>query len=266
MLKYFWQKNTLVRISVIVHLLALLAIVIKPAFWPWIGLVVLINHIIVAAAGLWPRSQCLGVNWSQLPKQSIDNNEIALTIDDGPDPIVTPKVLEILEQYQVKATFFCIGDKAEQYPEICKDIVQRGHAIENHTQHHRHHFSLLGPNGFLREISAAQHTLATITGQTPQFFRAPAGLRNPFLAPVLCHLKLTLASWSVRAFDTQHNHLTTIKNKLLSGLKPGAILLIHDGNAANSQNGVPVILEVLPELLAAAASLQLKFVTLRQTL
>ena len=124
----------------------------------------------------------------------------------------------------------------------------------------------MGPRGFARELKAAQNTLTTITGQRPQFFRAPAGLRNPFLDPVLNRLGLQLATWSVRGFDTRIGDAERVKEKLMQGLRAGAILLVHDGNAARSADGRPVILDVLPALLESAATASLRFVTLRQAL
>jgi peptidoglycan/xylan/chitin deacetylase (PgdA/CDA1 family) len=98
------------------------------------------------------------------------------------------------------------------------------------------------------------------------FFRAPAGLRNPFLDPVLARLGLRLASWSARGFDTRIGDVERVKNRLLRGLRAGAILLLHDGNAARTPGGTPVILEVLPTVLAAARAANLRFVTLRHAL
>jgi peptidoglycan/xylan/chitin deacetylase (PgdA/CDA1 family) len=98
------------------------------------------------------------------------------------------------------------------------------------------------------------------------FFRAPAGLRNPFLDPVLTRLGLRLASWSARGFDTRTSDAERVKYRLLRHLRAGSILLLHDGNAARTSNGVPVVLEVLPTVLASAAAANLRFVTLRQAL
>ena len=98
------------------------------------------------------------------------------------------------------------------------------------------------------------------------FFRAPAGLRNPFLDPVLARLGLTLASWSARGFDTRIGDAERVRQALLRGLQAGAILLLHDGNAARSPRGIPVILEVLPAVLEAAAAAGLRLVTLRDAL
>jgi peptidoglycan/xylan/chitin deacetylase (PgdA/CDA1 family) len=98
------------------------------------------------------------------------------------------------------------------------------------------------------------------------FFRAPAGLRNLFLDPVLARLGLQLASWSARGFDTRNGDAESVKNKLLHNLRAGAILLLHDGNAARTPDGIPVILEVLPAVLDYAAAANLRFVTLRLAL
>ncbi|SFB73101.1 Peptidoglycan/xylan/chitin deacetylase, PgdA/CDA1 family [Polaromonas sp. OV174] len=261
-----WRPTVLVQASVALHLLALLALLAAPGQWPWVLAVLVLNHLLIAATGLWPRSHWLGSNWTRLPAAATARREVALTIDDGPDPEVTPQVLDLLDRYAVKATFFCIGEKVLRHPDLCREIVRRGHAVENHSQHHRHHFSLMGSRGMTREIAAAQDTLTAVSGQRPLFFRAPAGLRNPFLDPVLHRLGLQLASWSVRGFDTRIGDAARVKAKLLTGLNAGAILLLHDGNAARSATGKPVILEVLPELLDSVAAAQLHTVTLRQAL
>lgn len=261
-----WRATPLVLLSVLLHAAALLAIVAKPGLWQWVLAVIVSNHAVLAAIGLWPRSHWLGPNWTRLPTAAATRNEIALTIDDGPDPIVTPQVLDILDRYAAKATFFCIGRNAADYPDLCRDIVRRGHAVENHSQHHRHHFSLMGPSAIARELQAAQETLSTVCGQRPLFFRAPAGLRNPFLDRVLYRLGLRLATWSVRGFDTRVSDADRVKKTLLRGLQAGAILLLHDGNAARTAGGVPVILEVLPALLQAATARRLHTVTLRSAL
>ena len=264
MLDARWQPGIFLRASVALHVLAVAAIIFEPGQWRWALGAVAVNHLLIATIGLWPRSHWLGPNWTRLPAAATARNEIALTIDDGPDPVVTPQVLDVLERYGARATFFCIGEKAVRYPEVCREIIRRGHAIENHSQHHRHHFSLTGLRGMRREIQAAQDTLSRVCGQRPLFFRAPAGLRNPFLDPVLHQLGLTLASWSARGFDTRIKDAERVKNKLLPGLRAGAILLLHDGNAARTASGTPVILDVLPALLERAAAARLRTVTLRQ--
>ena len=261
-----WHSTTLLRASGGLHLLALAAVVVAPDRWPWALAAVIANHLLIVAVGLWPRSRWLGPNWTALPAAAAARNEIALTIDDGPDPMVTPQVLDLLDRHAIRATFFCIGKHAERHPALCREIVQRGHALENHSQQHSHYFSLLGPRGLAHELQASQDTLTLICGQRPLFFRAPAGLRNLFLDPVLVRFGLRLASWSARGFDTRINDPERVKRSLLRGLRPGAILLLHDGHAARTAQGIPMILEVLPAVLEATATAGLRPVTLRQAL
>ena len=261
-----WQPTLLIRASLVLHLLALIAVLAAPAEWRWALGAVLANHALLTLLGVWPRSHWLGPNWTRLPAAATARNEIALTIDDGPDPAVTPQVLDLLDRYTVQATFFCVGEKAARYPDLCREIVRRGHTVENHSQHHSYYFALMGMSGFSRELQAAQDTLSAITGQPPLFFRAPAGIRSPLLDPVLALLGLRLVSWSARGFDTRIGDITRVNHSLLRGLRAGAILLVHDGNAARSTAGTPVILEVLPTVLAAARTANLHWVTLRQAL
>ncbi|HNA05051.1 MAG TPA: polysaccharide deacetylase family protein, partial [Rhodocyclaceae bacterium] len=92
------------------------------------------NHAVLTAAGLWPRSRLLGPNLTRLAATSAARREIAITIDDGPDPEVTPRVLEILDRFGASATFFCIGERVSRHAGICREIIDAGHAIENHAQ------------------------------------------------------------------------------------------------------------------------------------
>lgn len=264
LIQSLWQGTQFVRASLLLHGVVLIATLIWPEQWFTSLTLLALNHLIIAIVGMLPRSTWLGSNITRLPDAAAQRQEIALTIDDGPDPEVTPRVLDLLAEHNIAATFFIIGDKAERYPELCKEIVQRGHDIENHTQSHQHHFAFLGPDGFKKELQTAQATLTAITGRAPSFFRAPAGNRNPFLEPVLNQLGLKLVSWSLRGFDTQTSNVESVKRRLLASLQAGAIVLLHDGNAARTQNKSAVILEVLPAFIQAAQDAQLRFVTLRQ--
>jgi peptidoglycan/xylan/chitin deacetylase (PgdA/CDA1 family) len=261
-----WSPSPLLYASAAVHLGAAAAALARPRAWPWALGALVANHVALAAAGLWPRSQLLGPNWIRLPAQNGAAARVAITIDDGPDPDVTPQVLAQLAAHRAQATFFCVGARVERHAELAREIVNRGHAIENHSQRHRHNFSLLGPKGMSAEISRAQDSILRVTGSSPRFFRAPAGLRNPFLDPVLARLQLQLASWTRRGFDTVNANPDAVYRRLANPLRDGDILLLHDGNAARSRGGKPVILEVLPRLLDALASLELRPVTLRSAL
>ncbi|HEY1609895.1 MAG TPA: polysaccharide deacetylase family protein [Paraburkholderia sp.] len=259
-----WRPSPLITGTASLHVGAAAAVVLAPATWPWAAGGVIASHLVLTAAGLWPRSSLLGPNWTTLPAGAA--GQIALTIDDGPNPDVTPRVLDLLDRHGARATFFCIGDEARRHPQLIEAIVARGHAVENHSQRHRHDFSLLGPAGLRREIETAQNTLTDISGATPLFFRAPAGLRNPFLEPVLCRLGLTLASWTRRGFDTRSRDADAVTRRLLRGLAARDILLVHDGHAARDVRGQPVVLDVLPAVLRAAADTGLRWTTLRAAL
>jgi len=260
-----WQPGPLIWITAAIHLAAGGVVLLWPAHWLVALLALVANHVVLTATGLWPRSQWLGPNWTRLPAAATTRGEIAITIDDGPDPAVTPRVLDILAAHDARATFFCIGIRARQHPALMTEIVRRGHEVGNHSEHHYHRFSLLGPGGFARELAAGQATLAETSGHTPHFFRAPAGLRNPFLEPVLARMGLTLASWTRRGFDTREADAAKVLARLTRGLAAGDILLLHDGHAARDHaSGEAVILAALPALLDACDAAGLSPVTLTQ--
>lgn len=241
-----WQATPLVQVTAGLHVLAVAGL-FSPV-WPWSLGALAANHAIITAAGLWPRSRWLGSNLTHLPRNA---PQVAITIDDGPDPEVTPAVLDLLDAHQAVATFFCIGDQVRRHPALAREIIRRGHALGNHSQHHRHHFSVMLPGRIRREIAEAQVSIEDATGWSPRYFRAPAGLRNVFLDPVLQELGLRLASWTRRGFDTRTGDATLVLQRLTRHLRGGDILLLHDRHAALTNSGRPVVLQVLPALLQA---------------
>jgi len=256
----------LVSASIGVHAVAASAAVLVPGALPWALGAVVANHLALTATGLWPRSTLLGPNVRRLPDAATARDEIAITIDDGPDPEVTPATLDLLAELGAHATFFCIAEQARAHPALLRRIVAAGHGIGNHSLHHRHNFSLLGPKGFEREIRGAQDLLADLCGVRPHCFRAPAGLRNPLLDPVLHRLGLHLVSWTRRGYDTRQPDADAVLQRLSRGLAAGDILLLHDGNARRTAAGQPVLLQVLPALMARCRGLGLRPMTLTQAL
>lgn len=261
-----WTASHTLKASAALHAAAALGTLTVPAAWPWAFGALVANHAVLTLAGLLPRSTLLGPNLTQLPTAAITRFEVALTIDDGPDPQVTPHVLDMLDAAGAKASFFCIGRRARQHPVLCREIVTRGHRVENHGDAHSNAFSLYGPGRMHADMAAAQATLSDITGQAPLFFRPTAGLRNPFLEPVLAQLDLHLATWTRRAYDTREGCPQVVLQRLTQGLGPGDILLLHDGNAARTPDGQPVILATLPKLLQTFTQHELQPVTLKDAL
>jgi peptidoglycan-N-acetylglucosamine deacetylase len=257
-----WRSRALMRASIALHAAAAASVLVRPSSWPWALGAVLSDHLFISAAGLLPRSQLLGANLTRLPVSAAAHS-VALTIDDGPDPEVTPQVLALLERQRARATFFCIGARVRQHAALAREIVARGHAIENHSERHLHRFSLLGPRAMADEVSRAQESIHAVTGEVAQFFRAPAGLRNPFLEGVLAQRRLALVSWTRRGYDTINRNPARILARLTHTLAARDILLLHDGHAAHSADGTAVILGVLPPLLETITAAGLQCVTLR---
>jgi len=256
-----WRPTPFLQASLAVHGGAIALAAAAPALWPWALATVVLDHALVVATGLWPRSTWLGANMLRLPEAAALRGEVWITIDDGPEPAVTPKVLKILETHGARASFFCIGKHVTGNAALAREIVAAGHTIENHSERHAHNFSLLGPKAMAEEIARAQDSIGNVTGRQPRYFRAPAGLRNPFLDYVLHKQGLQLVSWTRRGFDTREPDADVVLQRLTKNLSGGDILLLHDAHAATSANGQPVILDVLPRLLAQMASQQLKAVT-----
>jgi peptidoglycan/xylan/chitin deacetylase (PgdA/CDA1 family) len=263
----------LIRASRALHLGAIGVVLVRPHWWPWALSAVVADHLLLAASGLWPRSHLLGPNWTHLPPLGAGSPAgtpapaaVAITIDDGPDPEVTSRVLDLLDEHNARVTFFCIGQRVERHPALARAIVARQHEIGNHTYRHLMRFSLLGPRGVSKEIARAQEAIGAATGEVARFFRAPAGLRNPFLEPALTRANLQLVSWTRRGFDTVNGSATRVLDSLTRHLQSGDILLLHDGHAARTPSGSPVILEVLPGLLRALAAARLAPITLRAAL
>jgi len=261
-----WRPSPFVRGSFALHAVALAGTALGPGLWPWALGAIAANHAVAGVAGMLPRSRLLGPNLTRLPPAAEARGEIAITVDDGPDPEVTPRVLEILARAGARASFFCIGQRAQRHPALVREIVAQGHSVENHSLHHRHNFAVLGPRGYLREIGVAQDTLAGIAGSEPRFFRAPAGLRNPFLDYALARLALPLVSWTRRGFDTRRADPGRVRARLTRGLAAGDILLLHDGHAARASGTGAVVLAVLPRLLEDISRAGLRPVTLRAAL
>ncbi|MBS0376111.1 MAG: polysaccharide deacetylase family protein [Proteobacteria bacterium] len=255
-----WLPSPFLKGSLAFHAAAATAVAVEPGLWPLALGGLAADHLIISASGIVPRGDLLGPNLSRLPAGGPPR--IALTVDDGPDPEVTPPLLDALDREGIRATFFCIGVRVAAEPKLAREILRRGHALENHSLSHPYTFSFLGPRAMAAEVDGGQRVIEDVLGHRPRFFRAPAGLRNPFLEPILRSRGLSLASWTRRGFDTVAGDAALIERRLLRGLAARDILLLHDGRAARTRAGVPVALEVLPALARAARAAGLGWVTL----
>ena len=240
------RRPPFLRVSVGLHAAGIATLALAPERWPLVVAGLLLNHGLIGAAALWPRSTLLGANMTRLEGVS---GEVALTFDDGPHPDVTPAVLDLLDRRGARATFFCVGRKVAVHRDLVGEVHRRGHRVENHTMSHPHAFGFYGPVAMEREIRAAQDAIAAATGRAPRLFRAPVGIRNPWLDRVLARLDLRLVSWTRRGLDTVHADASRVAARLLRGLAAGDILLLHDGGGARDASGRAVTLDALERVL-----------------
>lgn len=257
-----WSPAPAVRAMIRVHQAAPAALLAWPTAWPYVLGAAAGSHALLALLGLWPRSQVLGRTLTRLPPGGRDSRQVALTFDDGPDPQVTPRLLDLLDEGRTRASFFLIGKRARAHPALVREIAARGHLVENHTLSHTPWFACLGPGALRQEVAGAQAVLTLLAGRAPALVRSPAGLRSPLLDPVLAGLGLQHATWSRRGYDTRCGDPGRVLRRLLRGVRPGDVLLLHDGNAARTAAGRPVVLDVVPALLAALAASGLRAVPL----
>jgi peptidoglycan-N-acetylglucosamine deacetylase len=222
------------------------------AGWFWGLYVLLASHLLLLAVTLVPSFQGFG---PVLTKYWTTAKTAWLTIDDGPDPGTTPQVLALLTAYGARATFFLIGAKVAQYPELTRMILHAGHSIGNHTQSHpKFSFWRLSPRALAREIDEFEATISSIGVAAPIWFRAPAGFKNPFLHPILAARGLQLVGWSARAFDTQMDDSTRIVERIKRSMVSGTIILFHEGHRPT------ICLKALEQLLQELKAEQFRLI------
>lgn len=176
-----------------------------------------------------------------------ETRRIALTFDDGPHPSYTKRILDVLDRYGVKATFFMIGTNVEYYPEVAREVARRGHEIGNHTYSHSR---LTGMDGgrLTEELKKCEAILQDTVGIRPTLFRPPEGVVSDAVRSCADGRDYTVVLWSVDTRDWETKTTDAIAGHVLREVKPGAIILMHDYTAHSK---TPEALEqVLPRLLA----------------
>jgi peptidoglycan/xylan/chitin deacetylase (PgdA/CDA1 family) len=257
---------TFVTASIGLHGIGLAALLASPRSWELVVAAVVANHLGIGVAGMFPRCGWLGPNLTRLPEARAREKLIALTFDDGPDPEVTPAVLELLERAGARATFFCVGNRAEVHPELVASIRAHGHGVENHTYSHPNGFALRGPRRMASQIEQAQDAIERSGGGRPRLFRAPAGIQNPWLGSVVARAGLSLVSWTRRGYDTVTRDSARVAARLGRGLRAGDILLLHDGSSARDDGGRPVVLEALQRTIESMNAIGLRSEALHRVL
>jgi peptidoglycan/xylan/chitin deacetylase (PgdA/CDA1 family) len=186
------------------------------------------------------------------PSQS----RVTLTFDDGPDPAVTPGLLDLLKREQISATFFCIGRNVEAHPELAKRIVADGHLIGNHFFTHAWWIPFLRSRDLVDEMQRTQEAIERATGFVPVFVRPPVGLTNPHFPAALACVGLRVVGWNLRTFDTSRSAKSVIL-KIRSRVRPGSIIVLHDGKVDPAE-----LAEILADVIPFIRSRGLDFARL----
>lgn len=180
-----------------------------------------------------------------------DRNEVALSFDDGPDPTVTPQVLDILSERGIRAVFFLIGEKVNAHPELVERMHREGHFIGNHSWSHAFFFDLLPTRAMVREIERTSKAIRSITGEPVRSFRPPYGVTNPMLRKAVKRSGLIPVGWDVGSMDSVKRG-DKVFRRVLGKTRPGSILLFHD----NDEKLVRILPEVLDRLEEKGFSFQ----------
>ncbi len=193
-----------------------------------------------------------------------DQQRVALTFDDGPDPRFTSDVLEVLNQYNVPATFFLLGSRAAAYPELVTQIQNEGHVIGNHTYFHPNLVDESDIATLEREVSRTEDAINEITGYRTSLFRPPYGFLYDELVEKLDEMQYSVIGWSVDSLDWEEEPPEVIASNVLDIMHPGAIILMHDG--ADWDGDRTNTIESLHQIIPALQQQGYEFVTVPELL
>ncbi len=241
--------------SIFAALLLIATITFVPAPWNLrIALAVALLYTLILGLGV----AFIRLNFFQyiLCQGRPDAMNVALTFDDGPDPESTGFVLDLLAAHEIHATFFCRGDRAQQFPDIARRIVEEGHTIGNHSMHHRWNTNFLFGKRLEREIDQAQQAIHDASGVTPKFFRPPMGLTNPHYQKILIKLEMSMIGWNVRSLDLNTDDPEIVLRRIVTQTRAGSIILLHDAGQSKEFLGT-----VLAGLIKHVNEKSLTFVT-----
>jgi peptidoglycan-N-acetylglucosamine deacetylase len=223
---------------------------------------------IVGYASAHPASQLFGPSL----RRTSAAKKLAITFDDGPNPAITPKLLDLFDKHSGRATFFLIGDFVHQCPELARETVARGHSLGNHTKSHPNLFKC-SPAEIRVQLQSCSEAIGEATGVTPKWFRPPFGLRNPWVIPAANHMGMQAVMWSLISFDWSAKSTEWLiprmapiaaraKRRREKNNDTGDILCLHDGNHLQLNGDRHCTLEALTYWMPRWRDLGLEFVTI----
>ncbi len=220
----------------------------------WMILLWAVLYIVIVVTGV------VRIQWDFFLRSynySLKNKEVALTFDDGP-AAETAAILDILKEKLVPAAFFCIGKNIDAQPELVLRMYKEGHVIGNHSYRHSFNFDWKSAKGMVAEMEQTNTAIAKQTGVEPLLFRPPYGVTNPNVARAVMRTGMSSIGWNIRSYDTVAKDKARLLNKILSKLKGGDIILLHDS--------MPITREILTELIDRAREKGFTFTRIDQLL
>ena len=212
-----------------------------------------------AAHGAFPRNS--PIFGRPVTRLRTPGRAVALTFDDGPNPDATPRILDTLGEYGVRATFFVLGRHAERWPDLVHRAVREGHQVGNHGYFHRKlHFK--SPHYVRRDVSLGKRAIERAGASAPHFFRAPHGFRSPWVSAIAGSLGERTIGWSLGVWDSDQPGVKRIVDQTIEGVKPGSIVLLHDGDGYNADGNRMQTAAALPKIITGLRERGYEFVTL----
>ncbi len=177
-----------------------------------------------------------------------DRNVVALTFDDGPDPVRTPALLDVLAEANAPATFFLLGDAVEMHPDVVTRMAAEGHELGNHTYCHRY-LPLARSRSVERELARTDRAIADATGQVPKVARPPWGGRSPWTVRAFARLAKRLVLWDVNSYDWKGKPAAQVVERVLERTRPGSIILMHEARDGGEET-IEAVRQLIPALRA----------------
>jgi peptidoglycan/xylan/chitin deacetylase (PgdA/CDA1 family) len=222
----------------------LMTLFVAPQWWRWLVLLHLPPQLALIYSCVRPNCAWFG---PVVTAFQTSRKEVWLTFDDGVCADQTPRILDMLDRFQARAAFFAIGRNIAAHPALAREVIRRGHAIENHSATHPEGaFWAALPNAASREIIGGAEAIAMAIGTQSRLFRAPVGMANYFAHAVLRRQGWQLVGWSARGYDSCRNDADKIVETIYRDIRPGAIILLHEQSCLTKTNKLGIsVLELL---------------------
>ena len=191
---------------------------------------------------------------------------VALTFDDGPSPTYTPQILDILRDHDAKGTFFLVGANVSRHPDVARRIVAEGHQVGNHSQDHSYDLPFLLPNQIKNDYLSAQRAISAATGVTPNAYRAPHGRISPWMAATIRAEGARIIGWDVAGGDWKNPRVDILVKRIVSRVKPGSIVLLHDALDTDAGADRGVLVKALPAIIDQLQAKGFRLVTVDELL